>query len=483
MAALMAGDQEAIERAEVALKSASRAEKCSHEGPALSTQQPEPLSPQNAERLEWRKKKAEKDYERISGKFQRAFLTARKYGWDTAKCIQHGKQMEITMTSDDVDPELQADVALSMVVKVIKSEKLMLQKQYRALNFFMQCMLGEADKGAQIEALQMWSKNCAEEMGEDYERISGKFQRAFLTARKYGWDTAKCVQHGKQMEITMTSDDVEPELQADVALSMVVEVIKSEKLMLQKQYRALNFFMQCMLGEADKGAQVEALQMWSAKCPAMEYSRLYGKFQRAFLTARKYGWDTAKCIQHGKQIEITMTSGDVEPELQADVASSMVAAVIKSEKLMLQKQYRALNFFMQCMLGEADKGAQIEALQMWSKNCEAAFGPEYQRLFSKFQRAMSLVAQQKWSRKRCIAAGIEIEKEFRIERVLSSKQPDEAAKRMIAIVRAQKQAGGSTNNKRGSTSSRRGSNGSTRGGTGSRRGSTSTTPGGTSSKK
>merc|ERR1712086_1027986 len=247
--------------------------------------------------------------------------------------------------------------------------------------------------------------------------------------------------------------------------------------MLQKQYRALNFFMQCMLGEADKGAQIEALQMWSAKCPALieaEYSRLYSKFQRAFLTARKYGWDTAKCIQHGKQIEISMTSDDVDPELQADVALSMVVEVIKGEKLILQKQYRALNFFMQCMLGEADKGAQIEALQMWSKKCEAAFGPEYQRLFSKFQRAMSLVAQQKWSRKRCIAAGIEIEKEFRIERVLSSKQPDEAAKRMIAIVRAQKQAGGSTNNRRGSTSSRRGSNTNTRGGTGSRRGSTST---------
>merc|ERR1711966_290964 len=127
-----------------------------------------------------------------------------------------------------------------------------------------------------------------------------------------------------------------------------------------------------------------ALQMWSARCPAMEYSRLYGKFQRAFLTARKYGWDTAKCVQHGKQIEITMTSDDVEPELQADIASNMVAAVIKSEKLILQKQYRALNFFMQCMLGEADKGAQIEALQMWSKKCAEEMGEDCERLCGKF---------------------------------------------------------------------------------------------------
>merc|ERR1712086_647411 len=187
----------------------------------------------------------------------------------------------------------------------------MLQKQYRALNFFMQCMLGEADKGAQIEALQMWSAKCPALIEAEYSRLYSKFQRAFLTARKYGWDTAKCVQHGKQIEITMTSDDVDPELQADVALSMVVAIVQGEKLVLQKQYRALNFFMQCMLGEADKGAQIEALQMWSKKCAeemGEDYERISGKFQRAFLTARKYGWDTAKCIQHGKQIEISMTS-------------------------------------------------------------------------------------------------------------------------------------------------------------------------------
>merc|ERR1711990_181328 len=120
------------------------------------------------------------------------------------------------------------------------------------------------------------------------------------------------------------------------------------------QYRAINTIINCMLGEAEKVCQIEAVQGWAAHRAASvesEYNRLYGKFQRAMLTAQKYNWDTGKCIQHGRRVEAEISSQNVSADMAADVALNSVIAVIKEEKLLAQKQYRAINTIINCMLG------------------------------------------------------------------------------------------------------------------------------------
>ena len=171
--------------------------------------------------------------------------------------------------------------------------ELQAKQKAHAMNKIVRCMKGQQDAASMGEALQHWSKHAASGLDEAYAKLYKKFQRAMLCARKYEWDTAKCVLKGREIEAAVASQAGTPEEKADFALEIVVDTIRQEKSLQLRRVRAINKIVQVIMNEGDNACKVDAIQHWESQASAeldVVYKKLMVRFQRAMCFMRKQNW-------------------------------------------------------------------------------------------------------------------------------------------------------------------------------------------------
>jgi len=213
---------------------------------------------------------------------------------------------------------------------------------------------------------------------------------------------------------------------------MVVAAIKEDKLKEQQKQRKLNRAMRTIQGNADADAQLGAISAWASRAAAelkAAYDRLMTKYQRAMLCGRKYEWTTCRCVDFGAKIESTVK--DIPTEDQADAALDMVVAAIKEDKLKEQQKQRKLNRAMRTIQGNADADAQLGAISAWASRAAAELKAAYDRLMTKYQRAMLCGVKYEWPRSRCVSFGARIESELQAKGINDPQKQAAAALEMV----------------------------------------------------
>ena len=146
---------------------------------------------------------------------------------------------------------------------------------------------------------QRWMNRCVQQpdhnvstIEAEYQRLKTKFRRAMVCAASYKWSKARCVQQLVDVEAGLVTTPLAQ--QQDTAVRLVLAAVQAGWTAAEKKLKKV------MLIVTQHQLQLEPLRVWScgleaARCA--QFARLSSKFSVASKTAKKYGWDTRKCLK------------------------------------------------------------------------------------------------------------------------------------------------------------------------------------------
>ena len=169
-----------------------------------------------------------------------------------------------------------------------------------------------------------------------------------------------------------------------------------------------------------------------------EYNRLYAKFKKAMMAAKKYEWSQERCVTVGKQIEAEIAEKSIDDADQAGLAVSMVTDGVKADMLLdKQKKWKMRRIF-HVMQQQEGLGQAGDAVATWVTHLNEHIKAEYDKLYRKFTKALLLAKKYEWSDEECVAVGIEIEAEIAEKNTVEADQAAVAVDRVMQEIKAQK---------------------------------------------
>lgn len=321
-----------------------------------------------------------------------------------------------------------------------KSQRGPLKEQIQRLELELEQLMGKLELSRQQDDSEGLLRQPARE--SEYDRYARKFSEAMWLAESAGWPLDRRLQVGGVIEQAIAKRGIPESGQQAAASHIVSRLVEREEHKAEQKQRGLHQILAVVAKDRQRQAKIQAISVWSGLSfteLAAGFDRLYDKYTQAMLCARKYNWPQSKCIKAGAQIEASVHQKGLEPGLAASAAVEFIVAAIKAEKKLEQRRARGLHRVVALVTREERKTSLQGPVVAWSDASSGEVGAAYDRLYSKYTRAMLCARNYEWSRLKCVDAGQKIDAEISQKGIVSEdEQAAVAIDLVVAAIKAEK---------------------------------------------